>query len=229
VSLWRRFRALPGAAQAAAWLGLAAIYTVALVLILGGGDDGGGGSGPAPGTPEAVQRRLDPKERAVAQQVEGAKIKVAEPTDVADFRKPHVQNVECKESACVVEYTSGLPGRGRIFEDQQQMLAKIFEDESIDAVTLRVFRAGTVGANTPPKATEETSPGSPILITECKRTGTPKRADAGGNVKVPPVPADCRSLPLRQGPNQANPNSDAAQQRPPEDTGSGDTGILGGG
>jgi hypothetical protein len=225
VSLWRRFRALPAAAQAAAWLGLAAAYTVALVLILGGGGDA-----PAPGAPQAVRTRLDARERKVADDVEGAKVKVVEPNDVADFRRPHVQKVDCSDEQCTVEYTSGLPGRGRIFEDQQQMLARIFDDESIDLVTLRVFRAAAVGANTPAKATEETSPGSPILVTQCRRAATATRAPAGSNVKVPPVPATCKAIPFSQGGNNANPGSAAAQQPPPASSNSGgESGILGGG
>lgn len=227
MNLWRRFRALPGSAQAAAWVGLAAVYTVALVLILGGGDSDDGGAGqPVAGAEGKPAKPLDPKERKVAEKVEGVKVKVAEQNDVPEFRRPDVQSVECKDGRCTIEYTSGLPGRGRIFEDQQQMLAEIFADDEVDEVVMRVYRAGAVGRDTPAKANEETMPGSPILITECKRTGEPRRADAGDKAKVPPVPADCRSLPLSQGPNQAN-NDAPRENRDPQ--GEGGTGILGDG
>ncbi len=226
MSLWRRFRALPAATQAATWIGLAAVYTVALVLILGGGsDDGGGGGEPAPGAPQA-QRQLDPEERKVAQIVEKTKVKVAEPNDVAAFRQPNVQDVRC-EGACTVEYTTGLPGRGRIFEDQQQMIAGIFADESVNKLTLRVFRAASVGPKTPAKPTEETTPGSPILITECIRSDEKRRAQAGRQAKVPPVPAECRALPLSQGGNNAN--SDAPREEEDNPNASGEGGILDGG
>jgi hypothetical protein len=228
MSLWRRFRALPAATQAATWIGLAAVYTVALVLILGGGsDDDGDSAAPAgAGAPQA-QRQLDPEERKVAQIVEKTEIKVAEPNDVAAFRKPDVQDVRCEDDGCTVEYTTGLPGRGRIFEDQQQMIAGIFADESVNKLTLRVFRAASVGPKTPAKPTEETSPGSPILITECIRSDEKRRAQAGRQAKVPPVPAECRALPLSQGGNNAN--SDAPREEGDNPNASGEGGILDGG
>lgn len=227
MSLWRRFRAQPAGVQVAAWIGVAAVYTVALVLILGGGGDGGGGDAAGPeassGTPA---KPMDAEERKIASQVEGVKVKEAEPTDVAAFRKPEVRSVECDDGACTIEYLSGLPGRGRIFEDQQQMLARIFADDSVDEVTIRVFRAATVGPNTPARPTEETAPGTPILITNCKRTSDNTRANAGEEADVPPVPADCRALPIPQGP--ARSRSDAPRDQQEED-GSGEAGILGDG
>ena len=111
------------------------------------------------------------------------------------------------------------------------MLAAIYKDESVNTVLMRVYRAAAVGPGTPAKAAEETSPGSPILITRCRRTDKPARADAGSNVKVPPVPASCESLPLSQASNNASPDSAAASQPPPDSSngGSGEGGILGGG
>jgi hypothetical protein len=169
---------------------------------------------------------MDAGERRIADEVESVEVKVVEPNDVAAFRKPNVQKVACEGARCTIDYTSGLPGRGRIFEDQQQMLAAIFEDDAVDEVTLRVFRASTVGPNTPAKATEETLPGSPILITECVRIRRAQRAEAGQEARVPPVPAECRSVPLSQGANQAN------SEAPREGAGnsaSGGPGILDGG
>ena len=227
MSLWRRFRALPAGTQAAAWIGVAAVYTVALVLILGGGgsdDEAGGGGQEA--SQEAPAKPMDAGERKIAEEVEGAKVKVAEPTDVGEFRQPEVRSVDCEDGACTIEYTSGLPGRGRIFEDQQQILARIFEDDSIDEVTIKVYRGGTVGPGTPAKKNEETAPGTPILVTQCKRTGKSTRADAGEGAKVPAVPADCQAVPIPQGPNQAK--SDAPSERS-QGEGDGGAGILGDG
>jgi hypothetical protein len=222
VSAWTRFRALPAATQAAAWLGLAVAYTLVLVLLLGGDGDGNGGAG----SPQATRAPMDEGEREIAEQVESVDVKVAEPNDVAAFRKPDVRSVECEDGRCTIDYMSGLPGRGRIFEDQQQMLAGIFAEDSIDEVTLRVFRASSVGPNTPAKATEETMPGSPILITECARTGRAERADAGKDARVPRVPAECRSVPLSQGANQGN---SAAPREGRGNSANGGPGILDGG
>ena len=116
---------------------MAAVYTVALVLIVGGGGDEKGGAQPVAGAGTTTAKPLDPEEKKVAEKVEGAKVKVAESSDVAAYRKPNVQSVECKDGKCTIVYTSGLPGRGRIFEDQQRMLAEIFEDEAVDEVVLR--------------------------------------------------------------------------------------------
>lgn len=220
MSAWRRFRALPAAVQAAGWLGLALAYTLVLVLLLGGGDGDGDGS------PQATRPPMDEGEREIAERVESVEVKVAEPNDVAAFRKPDVQSVQCEGARCTIDYTSGLPGRGRIFEDQQQMLAGIFEDDSVDEVRLRVFRAAAVGPNTPAKANEETMPGAPILITECVRTGRAERAEAGKDASVPRVPADCRSVPLSQGGNQANSEAPGEGRG---NSGAGGPGILDGG
>jgi hypothetical protein len=218
---WRRFRGLRVEAQAAVWLGVIGVYTVGLVLILGGG---GGDDGEKPANARAD---WSPTERMVARAIEGAPVKKAEVGDVPAFRRPSVSRVECDDGACAVVYSIGLTGNGRIREDQQPMLQRIFREPSIKKVEMRVFRGSTVGPNQPAKPAEETPPGSFILATSCVRS-TQSVSLPDEQLKLPPIPASCStSLSQSQGPaNRASGRAKSAGPEQSEAGGSGDGGLL---
>jgi hypothetical protein len=224
VSLWRRFRSLRSEVQAGVWLGIVCIYTAGLVLLLGGG----GGSDDAK-TPAETRADWSPTERRVATAVERNPVKVKERNDVARFRKPSVRRVECEDGGCLVEYGTGVPGNGRIREDQQQMLARLFRDPSLDRLTLRVVRAAPRALGVALKPDEESPPGLFLLETTCRRTEQTTQLD-DPDVELPPIPATCETRinsaigkaqrnAGRQ--NPANPSSEAG--------GNGAEGLLEGG
>jgi hypothetical protein len=137
------------------------------VVLLGGGGDA------APGGQQAKPRPLTPLERQVKSAIDDVDVKVAEQYDVERFRKPIVRSVECKtEQACVVVYALGLPGRGRILEDQRPMLERIYRRTPVAKLTVQVVRDASA-AGVPPKEGEETPSGAPMLTTECDRSTRP--------------------------------------------------------
>ena len=183
MTLWRRFRRLRPEAQVAAWLTLALVYTVGLVLLLGGGDSSGDG-------PEDPRASWSAQEKRAVAAIESAPDKKPEVGDVPAFRRPVVQKADCKDSTCSIVYATGLPGNGRIVEDQQAMLARIYRDRSLDEVTLRVVRAGQVAPGKGLKQVEETPAGMLILETDCKRTDDARRL-ADEQRTLAKVPALC--------------------------------------
>jgi hypothetical protein len=79
--------------------------------------------------------------------------------------------VSCGDGeACQVTYSVGLPGTGRILEDQRKIWARIFSDTKVQRLTLRVVRGFAVGPRTPLKPNEETQAGQPLLQTTCDRS-----------------------------------------------------------
>jgi hypothetical protein len=70
-------------------------------------------------------------------------------------------------------YESGLPGEGRIREDQRQIWERIFHETDVRQVTMQVLRAASVGPETPAKPGEETEPGRVLLETTCDRSRKP--------------------------------------------------------
>ena len=168
---WRRFRRLPIAAQAAAWLLLAGVYTGVLIVVFAGGN--GESEATPPGGVQRASERSELEAR-VAGFVTAVKPKVAEDTDVAEFRKPRLRSVECGDDACTIAYHSGLPGEGRILEDQRQVWERIFRETELRRATVRVYRAASVGAGTQAKAEEETEPGRLLVETTCDRGRKPE-------------------------------------------------------
>ncbi|HEX2086986.1 MAG TPA: hypothetical protein VHF89_14995 [Solirubrobacteraceae bacterium] len=167
---WRRFRRLPGILQAATWLALVAAYSVLLFALLGGGDDE-----PATvGTPQQPKARpLTAQEREVAALVAGAPVGRGLPreqNDVEAFRRPRVKSVTCEELECEIVYSVGLPGRGRLLNDQRAIWERLFRRTPIVKATITIVR-DTAAAGVPAKANEETAPGAPMLRTTCDRSG----------------------------------------------------------
>lgn len=185
---WRRFRRLPLPTQAAAWIGLAAAYTVGLVVLIGGGDDA------VPGGQTRKPPPLSPLERQVNAAINTVDVKAEERTDVARFRKPVVRTVDCPaDDRCEVLYAVGLPGRGRILEDQVPIIQRVYRRTTVKRLKLHVVR-DAAAAGVPPRSGEETPSGAPLLTTDCdasrrkdvdwsKRTGeqiVQKICDVGG-------------------------------------------------
>lgn len=162
---WRWFRRHPPAVQAAAWILLAAAYTFGLVALLGGGDD------EKSGVP--AQRQMTPFEKRIAGLVAGVDIDRGEPGDVADFRRPRNVSARCVGSSeCTIQYSIGLPGRGRILQDQRMMWQRLFSETNVQKATMRVLR-DQIAAGVPPKEGEETVTGALMLTTTCDRTRRP--------------------------------------------------------
>ena len=158
---WRRFRRQPAAVQGATWVALAALYTGALIVLLGGGDDG----------PRA--KPLTALERKVSGYVNGVEVRGTERTDVPSFRQPRVREVSCGDGeACQVTYSVGLPGRGRILVDQRRMWEQLFRRTDVVKGTMTVTR-DAAAAGVPPKPGEETPTGAPLLTTRCDRSKRP--------------------------------------------------------
>jgi hypothetical protein len=122
-----------------------------------------------------VQRPQDRSEleNRVAGVVTAVKVKAAEDADIVEFRRPHLRTVDCRDDACTIVYLSGLPGEGRILEDQRQMWERIFGETDLRRVTIRVFRGAAKGADTPLDPEEETQAGRLILETTCDRGRRP--------------------------------------------------------
>lgn len=138
-----------------------AAYSLVLVLALSG--DGGDGG-------DARARPLSPFERKVSRLVEGTKPKAAEePRDVVSFRQAHVRSVRCKERRCDIVYAVGLPGTGRILEDQRRMWERLFTRTSVLEASMTVTRDAAAGG-VPAKAGEETPTGAPLVRTTCDRS-----------------------------------------------------------
>lgn len=163
---WRWFRRRPVAVQAAAWILLAAAYSVGLMALIGGGDDDSSRSASSP-----PPREMTSFEKRVASMVEDVKIKgVEEQYDVPEFRQPRDATARCTPAECRIRYAVGLPGRGRILEDQRPMWSRIFSETEVQRVTMEVVR-NAEAAGVPPKAEEETASGAIIMTTSCDRSG----------------------------------------------------------
>jgi hypothetical protein len=207
------------------WLVVVCAYTVGLVLLLGGG----GGDDDEPRTIGEIRASWSAKERSVAATIERNPAKAPEQGDVVKFRKPAVRKVDCDGDACRIEYGTGVPGNGRIREDQQQMLARLFRDPSLNEVTLRVVRAAPQSLGVRLKPDEETAPGVFLLETRCRRTRESTRLE-DPQVGLPSIPATCTTnINSRIGQQQR----DAGRQAPPNpssapDAGGGE-GVLEGG
>jgi len=169
---WRRFRRLPAVAQAAAWLALVAAYSLLMVVLLTGGEEER--TVGVPGTGKA--RPMTAEEQRVARLLERAHAPVPgqEPTDVPRFRRPHIRTVTCRDGCRQIEvlYSVGLPGRGRILQDQRPMWEVLFSRTPVVKGTMTVTR-DTAAAGVPPKRGEETPAGAPLLTTRCDRSTRP--------------------------------------------------------
>ena len=165
---WRWFRRRPVAVQAAAWILLAAAYSVGLMVLIGGGDEESPTSASSP-----PPREMSSFEKRVSSMVEGVEIKgVEEQYDVPDFRKPRNATARCTQTECDIRYAVGLPGRGRILEDQRPMWSKLFSETDVQRATMEVVR-NAEAAGVPPKAEEETASGAVIMTTTCDRSRKP--------------------------------------------------------
>ncbi|MDQ3739370.1 MAG: hypothetical protein M3389_00370, partial [Actinomycetota bacterium] len=147
-------------------------YSLVMVLVLtGGGDDS-----PTVGTPDRAKARpMTAEERKVSALVTGAPVGKGLPrevNDVPDFRRPRIRSVTCREDACDIVYSLGLPGRGRILQDQQPMWRRLFSETDIQKATMTVVR-DQEAAGVPPKANEEVVTGAPMLRTACDRSKHP--------------------------------------------------------
>lgn len=162
---WRRFRRLPAITQAGTAAVIVAAYTIGLVLLVGGGGD----SGSAQAEPVA-KSSLD---KAVTRALEGVKSTApSDATDVPAFRRPMLRRVRCEDKSCDVVYSVGLPGRGRILQDQRPMLERLYSQTDIVKVKLTVTR-DTASAGVPAKSGEETPGGAPLIASTCDRTKAP--------------------------------------------------------
>ena len=169
---WRRFRRLPVGVQGAIGAAIVAFYTVGLVLLVGGGGDDGGGRAAAPRPEPVAQSALDRQVLDALQDAKGAKLP-KEANDVPKFRRAVVRRVRCKDRACEVVYSVGLPGQGRILQDQRDMWERLFSETEVVKATMTVTR-DTSAAGVPPKKGEETPAGAPMLATTCDRTKHPE-------------------------------------------------------
>jgi len=115
---WRWFRRRPPVVQAAAWILLAAVYSLGLLALVGGfGGDDDSENRAAP-----AQRKMTPFEKKVAGIVSGVDIARGETGDVPGFRTPRKVSVRgVGATECEIQYSIGLPGRGRILQDQRAM------------------------------------------------------------------------------------------------------------
>jgi hypothetical protein len=160
-SPWQRFRALPGAAQAAVWIGILGGYTVLLVLLLDGGADETGDRA----------RPATPVERSVSAAFRGLGADAQEKGDVVSLRRPVLKSVRCDDGACRVAYSMGVPGMGLILEEQRALLARILRIDDVDRVTFDVTREKTLRqAGDPAPAEEETTSGTPLFTLSCDRS-----------------------------------------------------------
>jgi len=168
---WRRFRRLPVGVQAGIALAIVSVYTAGLVLLVGGGGDGGDGKAAAPRPEPVAQSALDREVLDALQSAKGAKLP-KEQNDVPRFRRAVIRRVRCRELTCDVVYAVGLPGQGRILQDQRQMWERLFAGTDVVKATLTVTR-DTAAAGVPPKKGEETPAGAPMLATTCDRSKHP--------------------------------------------------------
>jgi hypothetical protein len=217
VSVWRRFRGLRPEAQVGVWLAIAAVYTVGLVVLLGGGS-----GDEASGDPRAS---WSAREKRIARAIEMPPTKDREIGDVPAFRKPVVDKVDCEDSSCSIVYASGLPGNGRIVEDQQPILARLYADEELDRLTIRVVRATSVGPGTAAKPAEEAPPGIMLLETRCVRSEKAKSLP-DEQLDLPPVPAECTSAINNGIGQQQSAASRGESAAPPASSGGGGGGGL---
>ncbi|HEV2814661.1 MAG TPA: hypothetical protein VGW10_15505 [Solirubrobacteraceae bacterium] len=139
-----------------------AAYSVGLLALLGGDDDGSRGG-------RTTAEPPSPLEKEIGDIVTGVEIK-GDTGDVNRFRDPILKSVECKGDTCAVVYSIGLSGRGRVLQDQRDLLAPIFARTDVQRISMLVTR-DAVRAGVPAKADEETPTGSPLLETTCDRTG----------------------------------------------------------
>lgn len=180
---WRRFRRLPVGVQGGVAAAIVAFYTVVLVLLVGGGGDGADGGGQAAAArPEPVaQSALDRRVLDALQDAKGAKLP-KEQNDVPAFRRAVVRRVRCEDRTCNIVYAVGLPGQGRILQDQRHMWERLFSETDVVKATMTVTR-DTAAAGVPPNPKgEETPSGAPLLATMCDRSKHPdvKWASATG-------------------------------------------------
>ena len=166
---WRWFRGRRAVLQIASWLTLAAVYTFVLVALVGGDD----GDTEGPSRESAKPRRpMSQLERQVASIVTGVDVKTEEPTDVRGYRAPRQPSVRCAKNRCDITYSVGLPGRGRILEDQRQIWERLFAETPVRRATMNVVR-DQAAAGVPPKPDEEVASGAAIMVTVCDQGKRP--------------------------------------------------------
>lgn len=163
---WRRFRRLPGGLQLVVGAVVLAGYTVLAVLLLGGDGDQ---------TPEEAP--LSAVERQVERAVIAAELPQRDGTDVAAFRKPEPQRVECKDDHCRVVYSIAVPGRGRLLIQQSDMVRRIFDRTDVQRVRLDIVRGLPSGPLASPAGDEETPGGLALVTTSCDRSELAREPD----------------------------------------------------
>lgn len=207
--VWRWFRRRHTVVQAAALLLLAAAYSLALVALVSDDDDE---RRTAETTQQAPPRQMTGLERRVTSLVSAVRPKSGEAGDVRGFREPLQPAVRCARRSCEIRYVVGLPGRGRLLEDQRQLWERLFRETDVTRATVEVLR-DHAAAGVPPRQDEETRSGQAIMTTTCDQAKSPnvdwaKRSgtqilericvvsyDAGGRVgKQEPVAPDDPAL-----------------------------------
>jgi len=174
-NLWSRFRNLPGPLQALVGLALIAGYTVAIVLVVSGGD---GGDGPA------KPRERTALEQRVASAFDDVEDRTMATGDVADFRKPRLRDVMCDgTTSCAVVYAVGLPGTGRILEQQQPLAKRVLVQTGVARLTMTVVRGPKSETGVPLKSEEETSAETVLVRIMCDR----RAVDAAALARMDPL------------------------------------------
>ena len=124
MTLWRRFRRLRPGVQVAVWLTVALAYTAARRAArrrrLGRRQ-----------AREPARELVGPEKRAVAA-IEGAPDKGPRSATCPRSAARSCSASECEDASCTIVYATGLPGNGRIVEDQQAMLARLYRDRSLE-------------------------------------------------------------------------------------------------
>jgi hypothetical protein len=150
------------------------VYSAALagliVAISGGGSDSKQVKTVVERAPKA--RPLSALEKQLRTMVIRAPLYQHEAGDIGLFRAPEPTKVVCNAGDCTVDYYVAVPGRGRILEQQAYMVKAIFQGLPVTKLKLGVLRGQPTGPNASRESEEETSPGLPLLTTNCATTET---------------------------------------------------------
>lgn len=158
-----RVRRLPLVARIVLGVAVVAGYTALAVALFAGGDDASTPSGPEPVARNELERR-------VVALIESGPDGRATGGDVVDFRRPRVRRVRCEGTLlCEVHYAVGVPGTGRIFEQQAPILRAVLSKTGVTELRINVVRGGPRETGVPAKEEEETITDAPLLSTTCDR------------------------------------------------------------
>jgi hypothetical protein len=165
---------------------------------------------------------LSALERRVASLVESGSVKAPEAEDVAAFRRPEVATVRCDDGSCSLVYTTGLPGFGRVLEDQTKAFARIFRATDVTRMTMRVVRGARVVPGRAAKRQEETIPGTALAETTCDRSDDARLKAVDWSTpdatRLLAQVCDVRELPQGpvHGPDGGGPGDPRGARNPPE-------------